>query len=83
LLILFPTAFVWSLVPWIIPVLPVPALVFLVLWFLFQAYSGIGALLNGSGAVGGVAWWAHAGGFLAGVALVLWAKQAGWVKRAR
>ena len=26
-LILFPTAWVWSLVPWIVPILPVPAVV--------------------------------------------------------
>jgi membrane associated rhomboid family serine protease len=80
-LILFPTAFVWALVPWIVPVLPVPAVVFLVLWFVLQAYNGLGALLRETGRGGGVAWWAHAGGFVAGVALILWAKQAGWVRK--
>ena len=39
-LILFPTAWVWALVPWIVPVLPVPAVVFLVLWFAFQMGGG-------------------------------------------
>jgi membrane associated rhomboid family serine protease len=79
--VLFPTAFVWSLVPWIVPVLPIPAVVFLVLWFFLQAYNGVGALLNGADAAGGVAWWAHAGGFAAGVAMILYAKSARWVRR--
>ncbi|MES2694273.1 MAG: rhomboid family intramembrane serine protease [Verrucomicrobiota bacterium] len=78
-LILFPTSFVLALVPWIVPIMPIPALLFLPLWFVFQAYSGIGALLG----LGddGVAWWAHAGGFLAGVAMVIYAKKARWVSR--
>ena len=80
-LVLFPTAFVWSLVPWIVPILPVPAIVFLVLWFVLQAYNGVGALLSGASSDGGVAWWAHAGGFAAGVAMILWAKGAGWVRK--
>ena len=41
-----------------------PAPVFLALWFVIQAISGIGALAGGSS--GGVAWWAHIGGFVAG-----------------
>ena len=81
-LILFPRAWVWSLVPWIVPILPVPAVLFLVLWFALQAYNGVGSLLSGTAAAGGVAWWAHAGGFLAGVALIVWAKAQGWLRRA-
>jgi len=80
-LVLFPTAFVWSVVPWIVPILPVPAVVFLVLWFVMQAYNGVGSLLSGASAGGGVAWWAHAGGFAAGVAMTLYAKRAKWVTR--
>ncbi len=80
-LILFPTAFVWSLVPWIVPILPVPAVVFLVLWFLMQTYNGVGSLLSGASAGGGVAWWAHAGGFAAGVAMILYAKSAKWISK--
>jgi membrane associated rhomboid family serine protease len=74
-LVLFPTAWIVSLVPWIVPIVPVPAVVFLVLWFVLQAYNGVGTLLNGAGAAGGVAWWAHAGGFVAGFCLILWAKS--------
>ncbi len=80
-LVLFPTAFVWTLVPWIVPILPIPAMVFLVLWFLMQAYNGVGSLLSGSQGEGGVAWWAHAGGFVAGVVLTVWAKRRKWVRR--
>jgi membrane associated rhomboid family serine protease len=78
-LILFPTAWVWTLVPWIVPIVPVPAAVFLVLWFFVQALSGLGALAGGVD--GGIAWWAHLGGFAAGVALVAWAKRAKWIRR--
>ena len=80
-LLLFPTALVWTLVPWIVPILPVPAVVFLVLWFVMQAYNGVGALLSGASAGGGVAWWAHAGGFVAGMAMTWYAKGAGWVRK--
>jgi membrane associated rhomboid family serine protease len=80
-LFLFPTAFVWTLVPWIVPILPVPAVVFLVLWFLLQAYNGLGSVLSGTSGQGGVAWWAHAGGFAAGAAMIWWAKSAGWIRR--
>lgn len=78
-LILFPTAWVLALVPWIVPVLPVPAVIFLVLWFAFQMWSGLGALA--AGLDGGVAWWAHAGGFAAGAAMIWWGKGAGWVRK--
>jgi len=54
----------------------VPAIVAIGLWFVFQVLSGIGAL--GSGAQeGGIAYAAHIGGFLAGLALVkFFAKRA-------
>jgi len=77
-LIFFPRSWVFALVPWVVPVLPVPAVVFLVLWFVVQAYAGVGSLLAGAVGAGGVAWWAHAGGFLAGMAMAL-----AWPKRRR
>ncbi|HEV2288109.1 MAG TPA: rhomboid family intramembrane serine protease [Candidatus Acidoferrales bacterium] len=45
-----------------------PAVLFIGLWFVIQFLSGISSL--GSAASGGVAWWAHVGGFLLGVLLV-------------
>ena len=68
-LVFYPRAWVVALVPWVVPVLPVPAVIFLVLWFVAQAYAGVGSLLAGAADKGGVAWWAHAGGFLCGAVL--------------
>lgn len=70
-LVFFPRAWVIALVPWVVPILPIPAVVFLLLWFFMQAYAGAGALFSGTGGAGGVAWWAHAGGFVAGACLAL------------
>jgi membrane associated rhomboid family serine protease len=80
-LVFFPTAWVWTLVPWIVPIVPVPAAVFLVVWFALQAVNGLGALLGLPGATGGVAWWAHAGGFAAGAAMAWKARNAGGRRR--
>lgn len=73
-LLLFPQARVITLIPG--PLLPrlieVPALVFIGFWFVSQLFSGLFAL-SAEGAVqayGGVAWWAHVGGFVAGALLV-------------
>ena len=72
-LVFFPRAWVISLVPWIVPVLPIPAVIFLPLWFFIQAYAGVGSLMAGTAGGEGVAWWAHAGGFVAGAGLaMLW-----------
>jgi membrane associated rhomboid family serine protease len=79
--ILLPTAWIVTLVPWIVPVVPVPAFVFLLLWFALQAVNGYGAVSDGTAGAGGVAWWAHAGGFVAGVCLTLWAKSNRRVRR--
>lgn len=70
-LVFFPRSWVIALVPWVVPILPIPAVVFLLLWFFVQAYAGVGALFSGTGGAGGVAWWAHAGGFVAGAGLAL------------
>lgn len=43
-----------------------PAFIFLALWFAEQLISGLGSL--GPSVSGGVAWWAHIGGFVFGVA---------------
>lgn len=79
--ILLPTAWIVTLVPWIVPIIPVPAFLFLILWFALQAVNGFGVLMNGTAGAGGVAWWAHAGGFATGVCLVLWAKANRWVRK--
>jgi membrane associated rhomboid family serine protease len=48
---------------------PISAVLYILYWFFLQLYSGTLALAN-PGAAGGVAWWAHVGGFLAGLLLV-------------
>ena len=46
----------------------IPAIVYLFVWFALQLYSGLEQ--SGRAAMmGGVAWWAHIGGFMFGVAL--------------
>ena len=64
-LLLYPGARVLTLV--FIFLLPIPAVFILGYWFLLQFLSGINAL--GASAAGGVAWWAHIGGFLLGILL--------------
>jgi membrane associated rhomboid family serine protease len=64
-LVLFPRARVWILLFMRIPV-PLPAFWVLGGWFLLQVLS-----LAGSGPGEEVAWWAHIGGFAAGLLLTL------------
>jgi membrane associated rhomboid family serine protease len=70
-LVLFPGAKVLTLVPilFFFQLIELPALVFLGFWFVMQFFSG--ALSLTAGQVGGTAWWAHIGGFVAGVVLIL------------
>lgn len=49
----------------------IPALLFLGYWFLIQFFTGFQMLAIQTEASGGVAWWAHVGGFLVGVLLAL------------
>jgi membrane associated rhomboid family serine protease len=67
----YPHARVITLLPLfpIFPVVPIPALFVLGFWFLMQFASGTLAL--GSSMAGGVAWWAHIGGFAFGYLIML------------
>ncbi len=80
-LVLFPTVWVFTLVPWVVPVVPLPAFVLLMVWFALQALNGVGSLVDDAAARGGVAWWAHAGGFLTGLIVTIWLKRNGSIKR--
>jgi membrane associated rhomboid family serine protease len=63
-LVLYPHSRVQSFLPPIFSfVLPAP--VFLGIWFVMQTINGVSAM--GNSATTGVAWWAHIGGFVAGV----------------
>ena len=66
--VLYPRARIVSLVFFFwITIVAVPAIVFLGVWFAFQFLYG--GLMSASG--GGVAYWAHIGGFVAGIAFGL------------
>jgi hypothetical protein len=52
-----------------VTVTELPAPLFLVLWFVVQFFSGTLALASAGAAAGGVAWFAHVGGFVAGATL--------------
>jgi membrane associated rhomboid family serine protease len=71
-LILYPTSRVLTLVPLFIIwfTTELPAMIFIGLWFVLQFLSGL-ASLGAYKDVGGVAFWAHVGGFLTGMILVL------------
>lgn len=71
-LILYPNAKVITLVPifFFITVVHVPVVIYLGLWFVSQLLSGALSLAADTFQSGGVAWWAHIGGFVAGMALV-------------
>jgi membrane associated rhomboid family serine protease len=68
-LILFPTVRVFCLLilGFFVTSVALPAWMMLVYWLLIQFVSGLAAF---GGEVGGVAFWAHVGGFVAGVVLV-------------
>jgi membrane associated rhomboid family serine protease len=59
----------------IIRIIKIPALIVLGFWFIMQIASGFGSL--GSGQAGGVAWFAHVGGFLAGMGLISFFEKRG------
>lgn len=74
-LLLFPRARVDILVIFLVffRVFSVPAWAMLGLWFAIQVFSGVGMVSAG----GGVAYWAHVGGFAAGLILTVpaWARR--------
>ena len=74
-LVLYPRATVSAILPiFILFWIPfrVPAVLLIGFWFLLQLFSGFAAIAatDVTGASGGVAWFAHIGGFIAGLVLV-------------
>jgi membrane associated rhomboid family serine protease len=76
-LLLFPKAKVDILLILIVffRIFPIPAWIMLMVWFAMQFIGGLGA----DPETGGVAYWAHAGGFIAGLicAVPIWLKLGG------
>jgi len=70
-IILYPRARVLTLV--FIFFVPIPAFIILGYWFLLQFLAGVSSV--GAAATGGVAWWAHIGGFLLGMLITGFTQQ--------
>ena len=68
--ILYPRGRILTILPIFIFIqfIEIPAIVYLFVWFALQLYSGL-EQTGHAAAMGGVAWWAHIGGFMFGVAL--------------
>jgi membrane associated rhomboid family serine protease len=70
-ILLYPRARILTLV--IIFPIPIPAIIFLGLWFVGQFLAGVSTI--GVRVTGGVAVWAHVGGFLLGMLLTAMARK--------
>jgi len=72
-LILYPHSRVLTLVPifYFIRIVEIPASIYLGFWFISQLFNGVFALTaTDVFQTGGVAWWAHIGGFVFGLAVI-------------
>ena len=74
-IVLYPHSRIVTLIPilFFFHIIEVPALVFLGLWFVLQFVSGLGSMAAATGGepAGGIAFWAHIAGFVAGASGVL------------
>ena len=75
--ITFPGARVLTLVPivFFITTIEIPAYIILLYWLLIQFLSGAASMMAADPGQGGVAWFAHVGGFLTGIPLMLLLRQ--------
>lgn len=70
-LFLYPRARILTLVPILLfATVEVPAFLFIVFWFVVQFFSGTASLSTSTPTTGGTAYFAHIGGFLAGIVLL-------------
>lgn len=74
-IVLYPHSRVLTLVPilFFIQFFEIPAVFFLGYWIVLQVFEGTASLMGPES--GGVAWWAHIGGFVIGALLVLLFKR--------
>ncbi len=70
--LLYPRARVFVLAPVLFfpIVFRLPAVAYTAIWFVFQLVSGVAGLFAPE-PTAGIAWWAHIGGFVAGLALIM------------
>lgn len=71
-LVSYPFARVLTLVPFFVfmQIIEIPAVFVLGFWFVVQLFSGTAALSTSAANAGGVAYWAHVGGFVIGMLLI-------------
>lgn len=71
-LVKFPGSRILTLIPIFLffTTIEVPAVLMLLYWFAIQFFSGVGSIGYSHLSQGGVAWFAHVGGFLAGMILI-------------
>ncbi|HXG31852.1 MAG TPA: rhomboid family intramembrane serine protease [Bryobacteraceae bacterium] len=80
----FPRSRIVTLVPIFVflTTVEVPASIILLYWFVIQFFSGLGTIGESHLSQGGVAWFAHVGGFVAGVILIkLFPTRERWRRR--
>ena len=75
--IMFPGSRIITFVPifFFFQIIEIPAFFFIGFWFLVQFFSGSLFLSSAGQNVGGVAWWAHVGGFVCGMVLVFFFRK--------
>ena len=73
--VLYPRSRIVTLIPifFFIQIVEVPAIFFLGIWFLMQFVNGVGSIVStgAGGMAGGIAFWAHVAGFVAGISGVV------------
>jgi membrane associated rhomboid family serine protease len=84
-LIKFPHSRILTLLPVIVffTTVEVPAVLILLYWFVIQFFSGVGSIGYSHLSQGGTAWFAHVGGFVAGMILILVMRPAQPYRRRR
>ncbi len=72
-LIKFPHSRILTLIPifFFFTTIEIPAVLILLYWFALQFFSGIGSVGYSQVSQGGVAWFAHIGGFISGMVLIM------------
>lgn len=75
--VLYPNSRIRTLTPFFL--LDIPAWIYLGGWFLYQFFESNYALIHAESGGGGVAFFAHVGGFLFGVLVTLVLTSTGWV----
>ena len=83
-LIFFPKSRILTLLPifFFIQLIHIPAAVFIIIWFIFQFLSGVATLPVEPG-IGGIAFWAHIGGFVSGLILARFFHKKGSIQISR